>query len=304
MTRSTLEPGYVSLQSSGELARRAGLAAVRLSECDLCAQECGADRSTERGECHTGTEAIVSSHHTHLGEEASISGWRGSGTIFFTQCNLKCRFCSNYEISMLGQGRQVEPREIARMMLELEGIGCHNINFVSPSHVVPMILSAVDIAAAAGLTIPLVYNTGGYDSVKTLELLDGVIDIYMPDMKYFDDEIGEKYTGARNYPTVNRAAVKEMHRQVGDLTLDEEGIATRGLLVRHLVMPDGVAGTAEIARFLVEEISTDTYVNVMAQYRPAFHSCESDPLDRPTTIVEYEAAVEIMRSAGLHRLDP
>ncbi|MBN1888246.1 MAG: radical SAM protein [Thermoflexales bacterium] len=297
------EAAYLSLYRSGELARRVEQAYARLAECELCGQACRVDRRVRTGACNTGTRALVSSYGPHLGEEDPLRGWRGSGTIFFAWCNLKCAFCQNYDISQLGHGREVEPEEIARMMLELEDQGCHNINFVSPSHVVPMILAAIEIAARRGLHIPLVYNTGGYDSMAALALLDGVIDIYMPDMKYAEAKIALKYSKAKDYPAINQAAVKEMHRQVGDLVIDEHGIAKRGLLVRHLVMPERLASTPEIARFLAQDISRDTYINVMPQYRPAYRAGEFPPLDRPLTRQEYEQAVQELLAAGLHRLD-
>ena len=300
---STFEPAYLRLAQTGELVRRVGQACLHLAACDLCAQNCRVDRNVTKGVCRTGVRAIVSSHGPHHGEEAPLSGSRGSGTIFFTWCNLKCQFCQNYEISQLGEGHEAEPEDIAAMMLELQAMGCHNINFVSPSHVVAQILAAVAIAAQAGLRLPLVYNTGGYDSLTALQLLDGVIDIYMPDMKYADARLALRLSKARNYPEVNRAAVREMHRQVGDLVMDERGIAQRGLLVRHLVLPHGLAGTAQIARFLAQEISPDTYINVMAQYRPAFKASQHPPLDQRTTPREYAEAVAICREAGLHRFD-
>ena len=267
---SGFEPAYLQLLQSGELKRRVAEGYKRLEACDICARECGVNRrkSAEGAACRTGEQAVVSSAGPHFGEEDPLVGSGGSGTIFFSWCNLRCQFCQNAEISQLGYGHEVEPEELATMMLHLQSQGCHNINFVSPSHVVPQILAGLLIAAQAGLRLPLVYNTGGYDSLRTLALLDGVVDIYMPDMKYADPEVARRYSKISNYPAVNQAAVKEMHRQVGDLTLDERGVANRGLLVRHLVLPEGLAGTAEIVRFLRNEISTDTYINVMAQYRP------------------------------------
>ncbi len=229
-------------------------------------------------------------------------GTGGSGTIFFTWCNLRCQYCQNYDISQLGQGHEVEPEDLARMMLSLQSQGCHNINLVSPSHVVPQILAGLLLAAEAGLRLPLVYNTGGYDSLKTLALLDGVVDIYMPDMKYADADVARRYSKIGNYPAVNQAAVKEMHRQVGDLTMDERGVARRGLLVRHLVLPEGLAGTDEIVRFLRDEVSPNTYINVMAQYRPCYRAHELPPLNRPVTSQEYAEAVRLAQKAGL-RLD-
>ncbi len=298
------EPAYRALLASGELRRRAEQAREMLRDCVGCARHCHVDRlAGQWGSCRTGERAVVSSYFAHFGEEDCLRGWRGSGTIFFSWCNLRCRFCQNYEISQLGEGREVTEEELAAMMLDLQAQGCHNVNLVSPSHVVPQILGALVIAAEAGLCIPIVYNTGGYDSLEALRLLDGVVDIYMPDMKYADEAVARRLSGVPDYPKVNRAAVKEMHRQVGDLVIDERGVARRGLLVRHLVLPGGLAGTAEIARFLAEEISPHTYINVMGQYRPAYRAEEFPPLDRPVTPEEVRRAEEIVRAAGLHRLD-
>jgi putative pyruvate formate lyase activating enzyme len=299
-----IEPAYLKLLRSGELRQRAELALARLEACDLCGRECGVNRrlDAEKAGCHTGERALVSSHGPHFGEEEPLVGRGGSGTIFFTWCNLHCQYCQNYDISQGGHGRQVEPEELATMMLSLQAQGCHNINFVSPSHVVPQILVALLIAAEAGLRLPLVYNTGGYDSLATLKLLDGVVDIYMPDMKYADAGVARRFSKVSNYPAVNQAAVKEMHRQVGDLVLDGQGVARRGLLVRHLVLPEGLAGTAEIVRFLRDQVSADTYINVMAQYRPCYRARELPPLDRPITSDEYAEAVRLAEEAGL-RLD-
>lgn len=300
---ASFEPAYVKLLHTGELAHRVQDAYAHLGSCDLCAQECHVDRHAARGVCRTGIQAAVSSYGPHHGEEAPLSGSRGSGTIFFAYCNMRCQFCQNYDISQLGEGHEVEPEEIAAAMLELQAMGCHNINLVSPSQVVAQILAAVAVAAQAGLLLPLVYNTGGYDSLAALGLLDGVVDIYMPDMKYADARLAIRLSKARDYPAANRAAVKEMHRQVGDLVMDERGIARRGLLVRHLVMPGGLAGTPEVARFLAEEISRDTYINVMAQYHPCYKAFEHPPLDRRITPKEYADAVAACRAAGLRRFD-
>ncbi len=297
------EPAYLKLLRSGELAQRVQAAYQHLGDCDLCGRECHTDRHEQTGACKTGLEAIVSSYGPHHGEEDPLRGWAGSGTIFFSWCNLRCQFCQNYDISQLGHGQQVSPERLAAMMLELQAQGCHNINFVSPSHVVAQILSATLIAAQAGLRLPLVYNTGGYDSAAALALLDGVIDIYMPDIKYADEDIAKKYSKIPHYPSVNQAAVKEMHRQVGDLVLDDHGIARRGLLVRHLVMPNELAGTAKIARFLAQEVSPDTYINVMGQYRPCHKASQYPELNRPPTRRELEKAHQAVHDAGLHRLD-
>ena len=297
-------PSYRELLKTGELERRAKRALELLEECRLCPRECKVNRlKDERGACRTGRKAVVSSYGPHFGEEAPLVGFNGSGTIFFTWCNSRCVFCQNYEISQLGEGEPVSPEALAEMMLALQRMGCHNINFVTPTHVVPQILEALIIAAEKGLNVPLVYNTGGYDSVETLKLLEGIFDIYMPDMKYSDPEIAEKYSGLKNYPEINKAAVKEMHRQVGDLLLDESGIATRGLLVRHLVLPNGLAGTEEIVRFIAREISPNTYVNIMDQYRPCYRAYEYPELSRRITAQEYLAAVRAAEEAGLRRLD-
>ena len=246
---------------------------------------------------------MVSSYDPHFGEESPLVGSGGSGTIFFSWCNLRCVFCQNWEISHKGIGRKVEPEELAGMMLSLQADGCHNINFVSPSHVIAQIIAAVYIAAQQGLHLPLVYNTGGYDSMEALALLDGIIDIYMPDMKYGDSAIARKYSKVRDYFEINRTAVKEMHRQVGDLQLDSDGIAQRGLLVRHLILPNNLAGTDKVLAFLAEEISPDTYLNLMDQYHPCYRADEYPPLNRMITENEYKQAFGIADKYGLHRLD-
>jgi putative pyruvate formate lyase activating enzyme len=298
------ESAYLALLRSGELKRRAEKAFARLAACDICARECGVNRleSAEKAGCHTGDRAVVSSYGPHFGEESPLVGTGGSGTIFFTWCNLRCQFCQNYDISQQGQGRPTGPEELAKMMLSLQEQGCHNVNLVSPSHVVPQILVALLIAAEAGLRLPLVYNTGGYDALPTLKLLDGIVDIYMPDMKYADADVALRFSKVANYPAVNQAAVKEMHRQGGDLILDDRGVARRGLLVRHLVLPQGLAGTEAIVRFLRDEVSPDTYINVMDQYRPCYRAYEMPPLDRRITDEEYAEAVRLAQEAGL-RLD-
>jgi putative pyruvate formate lyase activating enzyme len=246
---------------------------------------------------------MVSSYGPHFGEEAPLVGGHGSGTIFFTNCNLRCLFCQNYSISQLGEGYRVSKEELAYIMLSLQAQGCHNINLVSPTHVVPQILEALELAVKSGLHLPLVYNTGGYDSVETLRILDGIVDIYMPDMKYDDEKIARELSGIENYPEINKAAIKEMHRQVGDLEISEEGVAQRGLLVRHLVLPNGLAGTRGIVNFLSREISRNTYVNIMAQYRPCYRALEIASLGRPLSSAEFYEALCFAREAGLTRLD-
>ena len=298
------EAAYLGLMHCGELKHRVASAYARLEACDLCGRECGVNRreSSAGAGCRTGERAVVSSYGPHFGEEEPLVGSGGSGTIFFAWCNLRCQFCQNYQISQEGEGDEIEPQDLARMMLSLQAQGCHNINLVSPSHVVPQILAGLLVAAEAGLHLPLVYNTGGYDSLKTLALLDGVVDIYMPDMKYADADVGQRLSKIGNYAAINQAAVKEMHRQVGDLAIDTHGVAQRGLLVRHLVLPEGLAGTEHLVRFLRDEISPNTYINVMAQYRPCYRAYDLPPLDRCPTAQEYAAAVRLAEEAGL-RLD-
>lgn len=303
--QNTFQAAYLQLQASGELAGRVTQAWQHLRDCDLCARYCHVDRTrtTKGAICRTGELARVHSFGRHHGEEDPLRGARGSGTIFFSWCNLRCVYCQNWEISYKGIGRETSPEELAGMMLELQQQGCHNINLVSPSQVVAQIIAAVAIAADQGLQLPLVYNTGGYDSPEALALLDGIIDIYMPDMKYGDSRLAHRYSRVRNYVEVNRAAVKEMHRQVGDLVLDRQDIAQRGLLVRHLLLPENIAGTEQVLRFLAEEISTNTYLNLMDQYHPCFRAEEYPPLDRAITAEEYQSALALAHQHHLQRLD-
>jgi putative pyruvate formate lyase activating enzyme len=297
------EPAYLRLAQADLLHERVREARAHLEDCDLCARYCHVNRlQTIAGAvCRTGERAVVHSAGPHHGEEDCLRGRQGSGTIFFSWCNLRCVFCQNWDISWKGQGEEMSAVALAEMMLELQEQGCHNINFVSPSHVVAQILEAVAIAAEQGLRLPLVYNTGGYDSAEALALLDGVIDIYMPDMKYGDSTLARKYSRIRNYVAVNRAAVREMHRQVGDLVIDEDGLARRGLLVRHLVLPNGIAGTERVLKFLSEEVSRDTYLNLMDQYRPCYRAGDYPELDRPITAPEFSEAMASARRYGLHR---
>jgi len=278
---------------------------AHLEDCDLCDHHCRVNRlKTVKGAvCRTGEHAVVHTFGPHHGEEDPLRGTRGSGTIFFSWCNLRCVYCQNWDISQKGEGREVGAEELAGMMLSLERQGCHNVNVVSPSHVVAQILEAVALAAEQGSRLPLVYNTGGYDSLEALALLDGVVDIYMPDMKYGDATLALKYSKIRDYVAVNRAAVKEMHRQVGDLVLDDEGVARRGLLVRHLVLPNEIAGTEAVLRFIAEEISPDTYLNVMGQYRPCYRADDFPELARRPTQDEMADAFAAARRCGLARLD-
>lgn len=299
------EASYIRLLRSGQFEERVRLAHQHLEDCDLCARYCHVNRrQTVKGAvCRTGERAVVHSYGSHYGEEDVLRGWRGSGTIFFSWCNLRCVFCQNWEISQKGIGQPVEAEEIAAMMLDLQDQGCHNINLVSPSHVVAQILAAVLIAAKRGLVLPLVYNTGGYDSQEALALLDGVIDIYMPDMKYGDSEIARRYSKVPNYAEVNQRAVKEMHRQVGDLVVDKNGVAQRGLLIRHLILPEDLAGTDQILAFIAQEVSKNTYVNLMGQYRPCYRADAHPPLRRAVSREEYGAALKLAARHGLNRLD-
>jgi putative pyruvate formate lyase activating enzyme len=298
------QAGYLVLHREGKLDGRIAEAQQKLSPCRVCPRHCKIDRlSDEKGICQTGAKALVSSYAPHFGEESPLVGSGGSGTIFFTFCNLLCLFCQNYEISHLGQGIETDAGQLASMMVSLQRQGCHNINFVTPSHVVPQILAALPKAIEKGLTVPLVYNSSGYDSPETLKLLEGIVDIYMPDFKFWDRESGKRYAKAPDYPEVAQKGILEMHRQVGDLVMDEEGVAVRGLLVRHLVMPGGLEETREILRFLAHEVSLDTYVNVMDQYRPCGEAHQCPPIDRGLTNDEYQKALELARNAGLRRLD-
>jgi len=303
METDSFIPSYLELHRRGELKERAEEAVRRLADCAICAQACKVNRlQGELGVCGTGRFAAVASYGPHYGEEDVLVGTGGSGTIFFSNCNLACVFCQNYDISAYGVGQEVTSLELADMMLRLQARGCHNINLVSPSHVVPQILEALVIAADNGLKLPLVYNTGGYDAVPTLQLLDGIVDIYMPDFKFADDEAGERYSGAPRYFTVAKSAVKEMHRQVGDLVTDRRGIAQRGLILRHLVMPGRLDDTRRVVEFISQEISPNTYVNIMGQYRPEHMADRFPELNRPLNRSEYLAALSTAREAGLQRL--
>ena len=303
---SGFSPTYLTLYRSGELRQRANDALATLDHCTLCPRACGAERASGKtGTCQIGRFARVTSYFPHHGEEDCLRGWRGSGTIFFAQCNLRCVFCQNYDISQSGVFAETPPERLADMMLELQALGCHNINLVTPSHVVPQILEALVLAAEAGLRLPLVYNSSGYDALETLLRLDGVVDIYMPDFKMWDERLAERYLNAPNYPAVARQALREMHRQVGVLQLDERGLARRGVLVRHLVMPEDIAGTAHVAQFLASELSPDTYLNLMAQYHPAgkVNASNYPQINRRITSTEYADARQAAKNAGLYRFD-
>lgn len=294
---------YLKLYESGELERRAREIEKIMRDCTLCPHCCHVDRTAgEKGKCKSGILPVVASYHAHFGEESCLVGQGGSGTIFFSHCNLSCVFCQNYDISQLGAGDEISYDELARMMIALQRKGCHNINFVTPTHMVFAILRALLIAIPKGLSLPLVYNSGGYDSVDTLRVLEGIIDIYMPDFKYFDAAIGMRLSGARDYPIHAMSALEEMHRQVGDLEISPKGIAERGVLVRHLVLPNDQAGSRGVMRFLAG-LSRHTYVNIMDQYRPEYRAREHADIKRRPTLDEYDAAVYAAREAGLYRFD-
>lgn len=297
-------PAYLKTHRAGLLEDKIAKAQRLLESCSVCPRDCKVNRKKgETGFCRAGFLPKVSSSSPHFGEEQPLVGIHGSGTIFLTHCNLGCLFCQNYSISHLDEGEEISIEQLSRMMVTMQSLSCHNINFVSPTHYVPQILAALPYAIALGLSVPLVYNTGSYDSVETLELLDGIFDIYMPDFKYSTEEVAEEYSQARDYPRVAKQAIKEMFRQVGDLVLDDRGIALRGLLIRHLVLPSGLAGTQDVMQFLSQDISKNTYVNIMAQYYPCGDIPPGSPLSRRISKLEYLQAVEIAKKEGITRLD-
>jgi len=294
---------YTLLSESEFIAKIKALEEM-LKSCCLCPRKCHVDRTAgERGFCNTGDTLFISSWNPHFGEERPLVGRHGSGTIFLGNCNLGCIFCQNYTISHLGEGIEISHEKLADIMLSLQNTGCHNINLVTPTHQVPAIVRALKIASDSGLEIPIVYNCGGYESTDTLKILEGIIDIYMPDFKYADKWHASKYSNAPDYPEKARLAIKEMHRQVGDLIINQEGIAERGLMIRHLVLPGDIAGTAKVVKFIASELSKDTYVNIMDQYYPCYKAFENSPLNRRITGKEYSAAIEHAIRAGLKRID-
>jgi len=298
------QPSYLDLHRNGILRQRLDKALALMESCRLCPRRCGVNRLVdEKGLCRTGRKARIASYNAHFGEEAPLVGRYGSGTIFISSCNLLCGFCQNFEISHFNEGVEIEPSQMAAIMLELQDRGCHNINFVTPTHVVPQIIEALLEAVPLGLNVPLVYNCGGYESLETLKILDGIFDIYMPDFKFWEDRWAEKYCKTGDYRETAALAIKEMHRQVGELVLDAEGIAVKGLIVRHLVMPGAMAGTAEIMAFISSEISPESYVNIMDQYRPCGEALGDDMIGRRLTASEYMEAVDAAKKAGLKRLD-
>jgi len=287
--------------SDTELHKRIEAAYSLLESCRVCPRECGVDRlkNDKIGFCRSGLNPVVSSVSTHHGEEPPISGTKGSGTIFFANCNLRCVYCQNYPISQMGNGAERTPGELACQMLSLQEQGCHNLNLVTPTHFMPQILKALGIARERGFTLPIVYNTSGYESVEALQLLEGIVDIYLPDMRYSDDGIARRYSTAVHYPEFNQAAIKEMYQQVGNLSVDDQGLAKRGLIIRHLVLPNRLSGTETVMKFLAEEISKEVSISLMSQYFPAYKAHGVKDLSRRITAEEYEEACQIMLKYGL-----
>lgn len=293
-------PAYLESFQNGNLERLIEKTFTMLESCSLCPRRCGINRlKDEKGFCRTGLQPKVCSFMTHRGEEPPISGTQGSGTIFFSCCNMACIYCQNYEFSQIQEGRGVDFKELARFMLHLQGMGCHNINLVTPTHVLPQILKALNIAIRQGLKLPLVYNTGGYELPEVIQLLDAIVDIYLPDMRYAQEEMAVKYSNAPDYPKYNQAAIKEMHRQVGTAQIDEKGIIKRGLIIRHLVLPLDICGTDKIMRFISENLSKDTYISLMSQYYPCFKAGEFLEISRRITIQEYTQAEKSLQRYGL-----
>jgi putative pyruvate formate lyase activating enzyme len=305
MRRKDFKPAYLRLERTGELAARARTLYSIFRSCRLCPRQCGVNRvKGETGICQATSRLKVASTHPHFGEEKPLVGRHGSGTIFFSHCNLRCCFCQNWEIAHRGDGSYLSDQSLGRLMTDLQGIGCHNINLVTPTHVVPNIVQGLRSAIALGLQVPLVYNCGGFEPVEILKLLDGIVDIYLPDFKYTDGVMSEKYSsGAKDYPEIAAAAHQEMHRQVGELLVDENGIALRGLMIRHLVLPNNIAGTAKFVQFVAHQLTRSTYVNIMAQYRPEHKARQIPELSRRITAAEYQQATDWARQAGLTRLD-
>jgi putative pyruvate formate lyase activating enzyme len=295
------EPTYLAL--GGELARRVEKAQGALGDCRLCGWDCRINRAEALGPCRTGLVAAVATAYVHMGEERPLVAGGGSGAIFFAHCEMRCQFCQTARWNILGNGQDLSARQLADIMLDLQVRGAANINLVTPTHVTPQILAALLLAVGDGLRLPLVWNSGGYDAPQALGLLDGVVDIYLPDMKYSDAGLARRLSGIRDYPRVNRRAVVEMHRQVGDLRLDVDGRARRGVMVRHLVMPGHAENTAGVLRWIAENLGEGTYLSLMDQYRPAYRAFEREDIGRPITAGEYAQARRLAVSLGLHRLD-
>jgi putative pyruvate formate lyase activating enzyme len=298
-----MHPSYLEKLTIKDLRERADALLQLLSECRICPNECNVNRTEgEEGTyCHSTNEIKISSYAPHFGEEPPLVGFSGSGTIFFTSCNLSCVFCQNYDISQLGHGTNVSVSDLAAIMLSLQERGCHNINLVTSTHFVSQIVSALVIAIEKGLEIPIVYNCGGYESVETLKLLEDIVDIYMPDIKYSNNETASRLSGIKNYWDVVQSAVKEMHRQVGDLHINRRGIAKRGLLIRHLVLPNDLAGSEKVIDFIADDISKDTYINIMDQYYPAYKANSFNELNRRISNDEYDRVIKYARRKGLTR---
>ncbi|MDH7599658.1 MAG: radical SAM protein [Sedimentisphaerales bacterium] len=299
------EPAYLAFQRSGRLKLRAQQLWDMMSACQLCPRQCGVDRlAGQTGFCRAPAGLVVASYHPHFGEERPLVGIGGSGTIFLSHCSLRCVFCFNWEISHLGVGKQATMEEMAQMMLQLQRMGCHNINLVTPTHYCPHILLALDQAAQQGLRLPVVYNTSGWERLEVLRLLDGVVDIYLPDFKYTDGDMAAKYSaGADTYPQVVKQALLEMHRQVGVARPGPDGIIRRGLMIRHLVMPNNVSGSCEVVRWIAENLPKDTYVNIMSQYRPSYKAFDHPQIRRPITRKEYQVVIQTALEAGLTNLE-
>jgi putative pyruvate formate lyase activating enzyme len=299
-------PAYEKLERERKLARRIEQAYALFEKCQLCPRMCEVNRRKgEKGICRAPLKLVVFSHQPHFGEEMSVVGRNGSGTIFFSNCNLRCIFCQNWPIAHEGRGKEISDEDLAEMMLHLQKLGCHNVNLVTPTHVMPNILNATRIAFQRGLRIPLFYNTSGYERVEMLKILDGIVDIYKPDVKYMDPDKADKYSaGAKDYPEVVKRAVLEMHRQVGVHQMDRHGIATRGVMIRHLVMPNRVAGTEKFVRWVAENLPKNTYVNIMAQYRVEYKAFEHSEIARGITVQEFMEAIDWAREYGLTNLDP
>jgi len=298
----TFIPSYIRLFEKGELQQRIRVLKESLKECRLCPRECGVNRlNGEVGVCQAGLEPVVSSAFPHFGEEPPLVGYQGSGTIFLAYCNLRCIFCQNYDISHLGNGEPMTSSDLARVMVRLQEMGCHNINFVTPTHYAPQIVASLPEAIEKGLRLPIVYNCSGYESIEVIRLLEGVVDIYMPDAKYMDGKYSKQFSNAPDYPEIIKEVLKEMHRQVGDLTANSKGIAERGLLIRHLVMPHGVASSEAVFRFIAEEISVHSYVNIMDQYRPEYRAHECPEINRRITQKEYQEATQWAKRYQLYR---
>ncbi len=294
-------PRYLESYHSGKLKKVISETFSLLKSCCICPRKCKVNRiNNEVGFCKTGLKPYVYSYMPHHGEEPPVSGIRGSGTIFFSHCNMACVYCQNYEFSQSGQGREVDFTELARIMLELQRLNCHNINLVTPTHIMPQILKALEIAIEGGLNIPIVYNTGGYELPQIIKLLDGIVDVYLVDMRYADSKMAIKYSDAPDYPKYNQGAVKEMHRQVGIAETDKNGIIKKGVLIRHLVLPNNIAGTDKIMKFIAREISKDTYVSLMSQYLPYYRAAEFQDISRRLYDYEYEEARNTMQKYGLY----